>query len=470
MLKKQPRYFALALMGLTLVGCGQAPPAAPPATPTTQAAPATKLTPTPEPTPAIKPAPATESSVAAENSKTATPLPEAVYLGDDVVGLVVVHPKRLHETALYRMFHDAGALDDFEKQVDQYKIKPEAIERALLVIDKSFASKAAGASGLDASGPQEIAGEMSPQTVKSNFRQIGLAFHNYHDTYRAFPRADGDAEGAKTGLSWRVQLLPLLGEGELYQEFHFDEPWDSEHNKTLIERMPAVFNSPGVTEEGKTAIHVFTGDAAPFHGDKGLSLREFTDGMSNTILAVMAGADKAEIWTKPGGLEFNAAAPKKALGNVGKKVQVVLADGGVQNISMKVDDAEFAKLVELADGKPTNVYEMFAPADQGPLPILILTLASVVDKQAIIDVAVTEAEEEFYEGLTLHKNESAAVCFVDDKTILWAPPETLKKMVDARKAGQSSKSLLADQLHSGADVALAIDLQSQSNLVGQAAM
>jgi hypothetical protein len=122
MLTRQPRYFALTLLGLTWVGCGQAPPAAPPATPTTQAVPLTKLTPTPEPTPAIKAAPAAEPSVAAENSKPATPLPEAAYLGDDVVGLVVVHPKRLHETAIYRMFHDAGLLDEFEKRVDDYKI------------------------------------------------------------------------------------------------------------------------------------------------------------------------------------------------------------------------------------------------------------------------------------------------------------------------------------------------------------
>ncbi|MDB5345916.1 MAG: hypothetical protein JWP89_4293 [Schlesneria sp.] len=470
MLTRQPRCFALALLGLTWVGCGQAPPAAPPATPTTQAVPLTKLTPTPELAPAIKTAPAGEAPVAAENSKPATPLPEAAYLGDDVVGLVVVHPKRLHETAIYRMFHDAGLLDEFEKQVDEYKIKPESIERALLVIDKSFASKAAGASGLDTSGPEELPAETPALTVKNNLKQIGLAFHNYHDTYRAFPRADGDAEGAKTGLSWRVQLLPLLGEGELYEEFHLNEPWDSEHNKTLIEKMPPIFNSPGVTEAGKTALHVFTGDAAPFHGEKGLSLAAFTDGTSNTILAVMAGADTAETWTKPGGLAFDAAAPKKALGEVGKKVQILLADGSVQVISTKMDDAEFAKLVELADGKPIDFQRTFEPTGQGPVPIVILTLASAVDQQIFIDLAVNDAEEESYEGLTLHKNDNTAICFIDEKTILWAPPKTLKKMIDARKAGQPSTSHIVSQLQSGADVAVAIDLQSQSALVGQAAM
>jgi hypothetical protein len=471
MLKRQSRCIALILLGLTLVGCGQAPPAAPPASPTTQAGPAVKLTPTPELTPAVKATAETKVPAStASPPKLVTQLPEAPYLGDDVVGLVVVHPKRLHETAIYRMFHDAGLLDEFEKQIDKYKIKPESIERALLVIDKSFASKAAGASSLETSGPEEISAETPASAVKNNLKQLGLAFHNYHDMYRAFPRADGDAEGAKSGLSWRVQLLPLLGEGELYEEFHLEEPWDSEHNKTLIEKMPPVFNSPGVTEAGKTALHVFTGDAVPFHGAKGLSLRAFTDGTSNTILAVMAGADTAEIWTKPGGLAFDAAAPKKALGEVGKKVQILLADGSVQAISTKIDDAEFAKLVELSDGNVINVQEMFEPADPGPIPTLILTLASPVDKQTIIDLAAYGAHEESYEGSTLHGNDRIAVCFVDDKTILLAPSETLKKMIAARKAGQASTSNIISQLQSDADVAVAIDLQSQSALVGQAAM
>ena len=32
-------------------------------------------------------------------------------------------------------------------------------------------------------------------------------------------------------LSWRVALLPYVGEGKLYAEFKLDEPWDSAHNK-----------------------------------------------------------------------------------------------------------------------------------------------------------------------------------------------------------------------------------------------
>ena len=48
-------------------------------------------------------------------------------------------------------------------------------------------------------------------------------------------------KAGKPLLSWRVHLLPLLGEKKLYKEFHLDEPWDSDHNKKLIAQMPEVF-------------------------------------------------------------------------------------------------------------------------------------------------------------------------------------------------------------------------------------
>ena len=45
-------------------------------------------------------------------------------------------------------------------------------------------------------------------------------------------------------LSWRVAILPYLNEEALYREFRLDEPWDSEHNKKLIARMPPTLASP----------------------------------------------------------------------------------------------------------------------------------------------------------------------------------------------------------------------------------
>ncbi|MCL4191413.1 MAG: DUF1559 domain-containing protein, partial [Thermoguttaceae bacterium] len=77
----------------------------------------------------------------------------------------------------------------------------------------------------------------------NNLKQIGLAMHNYYDSYRTLPaQANYDPQG-KPLLSWRVQLLPFLEQQALYAQFHQDEPWDSAHNKTLIDKMPPVYRS-----------------------------------------------------------------------------------------------------------------------------------------------------------------------------------------------------------------------------------
>src|SRR5437868_13606968 len=48
----------------------------------------------------------------------------------------------------------------------------------------------------------------------NNFKQIGLGFHNYHDTFKAFPpgRIDGNV-----GSNWPVPILPYIEQGALFK-------------------------------------------------------------------------------------------------------------------------------------------------------------------------------------------------------------------------------------------------------------
>src|SRR5581483_2163049 len=83
-----------------------------------------------------------------------------------------------------------------------------------------------------------------------------------------------DKEGRPT-LSWRVALLPYLGEEALYKEFKLDEPWDSLHNKKLLKKMPKALQAPSSRfddfdyigrgkRRGKTRDLVFAGEDTPF--------------------------------------------------------------------------------------------------------------------------------------------------------------------------------------------------------------
>ena len=205
----------------------------------------------------------------------------------------------------------------------------------------------------------EKAKEATERTKKrNNFKQIGLAFHNYHDTTSKFPGAGkSSAPDAKVGLSWRVHLLPYLDGAALYGEFKLDEPWDSEHNKALIDQMPEYFKTDGVDEPGKTSVHVFTGPGAPFAKDAVPAIRDFTDGSSNTILVVAAGADKAEIWTKPGGLDFDPKDPIKALGKLtADTFHALFCDGSVRAISKKIDPETLRRLIQSQDGEPIGEF------------------------------------------------------------------------------------------------------------------
>ena len=480
MLKRTRPLPLLVMFGLLISGCGQSNPA-----PVAKPANSTLLTPTPETgaarTPG-KPATATTEDPPVAKAKplgdakpktavsaNAQTFPEAAFLGDDVVGLVVGHPKRITGWPVYQMMKEAGLLEEFERQAQGINIKPEDIERVTLVIDQTSINSTAKAAGLEAGGDEKPAPVLGQQQLKNNLKQTALCFHNYHDTFTRFPRADGNGDGNQTGLSWRVHLLPFFEEADLYQQFHLDEPWDSDHNKTLIGKMPALFLSPGVTGEGKTSMHVFTGKNTPFDGDKGTTIASFTDGTSTTILAVLAGADTAEVWTKPGGLKFEAAACKKALGTItDKSFLAMMADGSVRSIPLDIDEATLANLIQLNDG---NLVELDPAGQSGPpqqIPTAILTLATEANRPEIVKSVLREATEETHEGQTLFKNETSAVWFANDKTVVCGPIDTVRKMIVTKQSGKSGSPKILSQLQLGADLTLAFDVASQQALMEQA--
>jgi prepilin-type processing-associated H-X9-DG protein len=134
----------------------------------------------------------------------------------------------------------------------------------------------------------------------NNLKQIGLALHNFHSVNDRFPpQAIADGHG-KPLLSWRVAILPFLEQQALFEEFKRDEPWDSPHNKALLDRMPAVYTIPGAAAEpGMTFYRGFSGAGTLFDpkAKQGISIATVTDGTSNTVGIVEA--KEAVPWTKP---------------------------------------------------------------------------------------------------------------------------------------------------------------------------
>jgi prepilin-type N-terminal cleavage/methylation domain-containing protein/prepilin-type processing-associated H-X9-DG protein len=61
----------------------------------------------------------------------------------------------------------------------------------------------------------------------NHLKQIGLALHNYHDTYKRFPFGMGGTGGKYSALS---QMLPFLEQRPLYDRIDFHLPFDDPKN------------------------------------------------------------------------------------------------------------------------------------------------------------------------------------------------------------------------------------------------
>lgn len=185
--------------------------------------------------------------------------------------------------------------------------------------------------------------------AKNNLKQIGLAMHNFHDTHNAFPGAASTDKKGKPLLSWRVHILPYVDQAALYQQFHLDEPWDSEHNKKLAATVPAVYIDPSqadLAKDSKTVYLAPRGKGTIFEENgktegnvpQGMKIRGITDGTSNTIMVVEAHRDAAVIWTKPDDITIDFKNPVKGL--KGARVggfHALFCDGSVRFISDNID-------------------------------------------------------------------------------------------------------------------------------------
>ncbi|HWE38004.1 MAG TPA: DUF1559 domain-containing protein [Isosphaeraceae bacterium] len=188
----------------------------------------------------------------------------------------------------------------------------------------------------------------------NNLKQMGLALLNYVSTNDTFPPAASRSKDGKALLSWRVAILPYLEQAALYNEFHLDEPWDSEHNKALIDKMPEVFKVPGSTtkEPGLTFYRGFSGKGAFFDGKDGIKLAQITDGTSNTIGVVEA--KEAVIWTKPDtDIEFDPE--KSPLSQLGGHFRggfnALILDGSVRFIKETVNETVLKALITYNGGE-----------------------------------------------------------------------------------------------------------------------
>lgn len=181
--------------------------------------------------------------------------------------------------------------------------------------------------------------------------KIGRAMHAYHGSHGHFPPAVLYGPDGKTPCSWRVALLPFLGERELYEQYRLDEPWDSPHNLKVLEKMPTVYRHPkDPAESTNSPYYVLVGPGSIFEGKEGTPMKEIKDGMSQTLLVVEARRETP--WTKPEDIHYDSEKPLPQLGGYSEEgFLTAWADGSMRFVSKSIDDETLRAAVQKSDGK-----------------------------------------------------------------------------------------------------------------------
>ncbi|MBA4191682.1 MAG: prepilin-type cleavage/methylation domain-containing protein [Planctomycetaceae bacterium] len=173
---------------------------------------------------------------------------------------------------------------------------------------------------------QKVREAAAKSQSQNNLKQIGLALHNYHDSYQRFPSgyladtyspsANPATLDAPPGWGWGTLILPYVEQDALYRQLRLDLPaWDSA-NVTAVKNAPKVFLNPAapnatptiqvktdtgtvLAEWGRSHYVVNNGQdeswvyvqhslaglpgTGPFYRNSKTRMGDVTDGLSNTV-------------------------------------------------------------------------------------------------------------------------------------------------------------------------------------------
>ncbi|MEX0792766.1 MAG: DUF1559 domain-containing protein [Pirellulaceae bacterium] len=187
----------------------------------------------------------------------------------------------------------------------------------------------------------------------ANLKQIGLGLHNYHDTFGAFPWAYRlEADGTPVH-SWRVALLPHIGEEELYKEYDQNKPWDHSDNLKLLERMPQAYASPfakSAAARGETPYMAIAGeDTALKTSDRPSRFRDLYKGLIHVATHIENQVHTVP-WTKPEDVspEWIVANHEKLKQNIYGGYLVLTADAAIRFAPADLPPEELEKTLYLS--------------------------------------------------------------------------------------------------------------------------
>ena len=186
-------------------------------------------------------------------------------------------------------------------------------------------------------------------SADSKMRTLILAMHQFEQIFHHLPGSSMRQHRDDPPHSWRVAILPLIGQAELYKQYRFNETWDSPHNAQLISKMPQVFSkSKGETS---TPFLLIVGDEAAFTMNRPTLFSDITDGTSNTI-GLVASALTMVAWTKPEDISSD-----KAEQNLSQGGWAGMLDGSIRTLRANLSKEIRHALITRGGGEGIDIQD-----------------------------------------------------------------------------------------------------------------
>jgi Protein of unknown function (DUF1559) len=204
-----------------------------------------------------------------------------------------------------------------------------------------------------------------------NVSKLSTALMSYYKDKGCYPPAYVADSAGKPMHSWRVLILPYLGEEELYREYSFSEPWDGPHNSRLAAKVPDVFLCPvrnarytsllrqwigGAAMSSQSSFAILSGPGTAFQKDKSPKSADFPDGADRTLLLVERATARGN-WLKPADMtcaEFSRIPASSLTMHSARSdgFHVCFANGAIDVMSSTVSPKQRTELAQAADGLP----------------------------------------------------------------------------------------------------------------------
>ena len=198
------------------------------------------------------------------------------------------------------------------------------------------------------------------RTQRANhLKQIGLALHNFHDTYKRLPLAVYSDEGGRPLSSWRFHILAYV---EAIMQHYYDptERWDDPRHRGLTSEPFHVYcfrtDRPS-PDRLHTNVVAITGPGTAFDGNRECRLKDID---SDTILAIEI-AESGTHWAAPGDLPIDQVDASILQGLDGHGVLVLFADGQVWLVPPDVPLEDLEKFFTIEGAKKYNREQILGP-------------------------------------------------------------------------------------------------------------